>query len=117
MSAHVSSRRLVFGLIVGPIAALANQGLAYAAAPWACSHDRRSAMHVIPALCLVISIAATVSSLRAHRARSGNHHDDGAEDARSQFMAITGIGTGLFSSLVIVAQWAAIVIFAPCIRA
>jgi hypothetical protein len=31
-------------------------------------------------------------------------------------MALTAVGTSVLSSLVVIAQWAAVIVFAPCVR-
>lgn len=55
---------------------------------------------------------------RDWRATGGGVDDDQASVAsRTRFLAIAGMGIGVLSSLLVIAQWAAIVVFAPCMRA
>lgn len=109
---------LALGLLLGPVIALTNQELIYAADMWTCGHGYRGALHLIPLLCLIVTIGTAITAYRDWRA-AGAGVEDEAETvaARTRFLAIMGMGISVFSSLVVIAQWAAIVVFAPCMRA
>ena len=110
--------RLSLGMLLGPVVALSNQQLTYIAGDWACGHGIRAAVHVVPILCLAVSLATTIVAYRDWRAVGGGANDDaGTISARTRFMAICGIAIGAFSSAVILAQWAAVFVFGPCLRA
>jgi hypothetical protein len=106
------------GLLVGPIAALFNQGLIYVANMWACGAGTRLALHVVPALCLAVSVGAGLLA-RADWARvgRGTHAEEATVSSRSRFLALSGMATSALSALVILAQWLAIFVFDPCLRA
>ncbi len=109
---------LSLGVLLGPVIALTNQELIYAADTWTCGHGYRGTMHLIPLLCLAITIGAAITAYRDWRASGGGvEEEDATVDARTRFLAIMGIGISIFSSLVIIAQWAAIIVFNPCMRA
>ena len=106
------------GLLVGPVAALINEGTIYIATMWACGVGSRVALHVIPVLCLA---AAGAAGFTAHgdwrRVGKGVHDDEASVSARSRFLALGGIAVSALSALVILAQWLAIFVFGPCMRA
>ena len=108
----------MFGVLGGPIVALANQVLIYGANMWACGHGIRSVMHIVPAVCLAVTLVAAMMSYRSWTGVGGGAEDEAATIAtRTRFLAILGIAISVFSSLVILAQWTAILVFEPCMRA
>jgi hypothetical protein len=109
MSVRISSDRLAFAILLGPIAALTNQGVTYALTVSACGRYSTLPIHLVPALCLAMSLRSAFVGYRAYRRSTG--------ETRSRFMSIAAIGTGLFSSLVIIALWMALFAFSPCVRA
>jgi len=109
---------LSLGLLLGPIVALTNQELIYSANMWACGYGARGAMHIIPLLCLVVAIGAGITARRDWKAVGGGVHDEEATvEERTRFVALCGMALSFFSAAVIVAQWAAIFVFEPCMRA
>ena len=110
--------RLTIAALAGPVLALANQQLIYTANMWTCGHNMQHAAHVIPALCLIVTVFAGVTGYRAWRATGLTNDDEGhGLTARVRFLGIAGVGLNVFSSMVIVAQWVAILVFDPCMRA
>jgi hypothetical protein len=109
---------LSLGLLLGPIVALANQEMIYSANMWACGHGARGTMHVIPLLCLTVALGAGLTARRDWKAVGGGVHDEDATvEQRTRFVALLGMAMSAFSAAVIVAQWAAVVVFDPCMRA
>ena len=109
---------LSLGLLLGPVVALANQQLIYTVNMWACGHRMQPAMHVVPILCLIVTIGAAITAYRDWRAVGrGVEDEEGTVHTRTRFIAMLGIAISVFSALVIVAQWAAIFVFDPCMRA
>jgi hypothetical protein len=116
MSARESSE--AFAVVLGPVIALVNQQLIYMANMWTCGRNMQHAAHVIPAFCLIVTIGGCITSYRRWRATGGGAGDErAAEETRVRFLAMTAMALGVFSSLVIIAQWAAIFAFDPCMRA
>lgn len=109
---------LSLGVLLGPVVALVNQSLIYAANMWVCGRNLRGALHIIPALGLVVVAGTAVGAFL-----NWNVLGQGVEDerepvvARARFLALLGIAISIFSALVIVAQWLAIFVFQPCQRA
>lgn len=109
---------LSLGLLLGPIVALGNQQMIYSANMWACGNNGWGAMHLIPLLCLIVAIGAGLTARRDWKAVGGGVRDEEATVAeRTRFVALCGIFISAFSALVILAQWAAIFVFEPCMRA
>src|SRR6476659_9139167 len=117
MSARASSETLV-AVLAGPILALVNQGLMYSVNMWACGHGVRSVMHIVPIVCLCLAIAAAVFAYRTwQNVGRGTEDELATADAIARFLAILGLSIGVFSSVVILAQWASVFVFDPCARA
>lgn len=109
---------LSLGLVLGPLAALANQQLIYVVNMWACGHRQRGVMHLVPILCLIVVVATAVAAHLNWRALGRGFEDElGAVEARSRFIALLGMAISVFSAIVILAQWLAIFVFDPCMRA
>lgn len=109
---------LTLGLLVGPIAALINQELMYSVNMWACGHHLPLVVHAVPLVCLIVAIGAGLVARRDWRAVGGGVEDEEATvKTRTRFVALLGMMTSLFSSLVILAMWTAAFVFGPCMRA
>jgi len=109
---------LSLGLVAGPLAALANQELIYMVNMWSCGHREWGVMHLVPVLCLIVVVASAVAALFNWRAVGRGFEDElGAVEARSRFIALLDIAISALSAIVILAQWLAIFVFEPCMRA
>jgi len=109
---------LVLGWTLGPLVALWNQALIYQANIWACDRQQRWPIHLVPLLCLVVTIGIGVTAYRNWRSIGGGIEDEANDVAtRERFLAIGGVVISTFCTLVIVAQWTAVIVFAPCMRA
>jgi len=109
---------LSLGVLLGPIAALVTQSIIYAATSWTCGRDIGSTMHIIPALSFVVATGAGVAAYLNWRAvGKGVEDEHGAVATRTRFLALMGIAISAFSALLIIAMWASIFVFAPCMRA
>jgi Ni/Fe-hydrogenase subunit HybB-like protein len=117
MSARESSSWQPFLVVLGPVVALINQGSIYIVNMWACGHHSWSSMHVVPLLCLIVTATGTLVSLRLWRQRSSmatGESDTG--ESSSGLLTLAGVAIGAFSAAVIVAQWAAVITFDPCMQ-
>jgi hypothetical protein len=108
---------LSLGVLLGPIAALVNEGMIYVTNMWACGRGSQLALHVVPLVCLIVAVGAGVLAY-ADWGRVGRGAEDAAAtvDARSRFLALSGMATSAISALVILAQWLAIFVFGACMR-
>jgi hypothetical protein len=110
--------RLSLGVLLGPTVALINQQGIYSVNMWACGRGMRATMHIVPVLCLLVTLWAAWSAYSDWTAVGRGVEDEAATIAtRTRFLSLVGIAVSLFSSLVILAQWAAIFVFDPCMRA
>jgi hypothetical protein len=123
MSARESSEpatrlSLALVLLLGPLIALVAQSVIYAATSWTCGRDIGATMHIAPALALIISVGSGITAYLHYRdAGKGREDEHGGPTTRSRFVGMVGMGVSAFSSLGIIAMWASIFVFAPCMRA
>ena len=110
--------RLTLGVVAGPVAALANEELIYVTNMWACGTRMQPAMHIVPLICLLVTLAAAGMSWADWDAVGrGLEEEEASVDARSRFLALAGMGISALSALIILAQWLAIFVFGACMRA
>jgi len=116
MSARAYSDTTV-ALLAGPVLALVNQGLMYSVNVWACGHNMPSVMHIVPFICVCLSAASALVAFRRWTG-VGRGTDDEANsvDSHVRFLALLALAISIFSSMVILAQWASAVVFHPCAR-
>ena len=109
---------LTLGTVLGPIMMLVNEELIYVTNMWACGTGKQLAMHVVPLICLVVTLGAGFLAW-ADWVRTGRGVEDEAAtvDSRSRFLALSGMAISALSALVILAQWLAIFVFGACMRA
>ena len=108
---------LSLGVLLGPVAALVNQELIYVTNMWACGQGTQWAMHIVPIVCLLVTIGAGLLAWRDwHRVGRGIEESAATVDSRTRFLALGGMGISALSALVILAQWLAIFVFGACMR-
>ena len=109
---------LTLGIVVGPIAVLVNEELIYLTNMWACGTGKQLAMHVVPIICLVVTLGAALLAWRDwDRVGRGVEDEAATVDSRSRFLALGGMAISALSALLILAQWLAIFVFGACMRA
>jgi hypothetical protein len=109
---------LTLGIVAGPIAVLANEELIYVTNMWACGTGKQLAMHVVPIICLLVTLGAGLLAWRDwDRVGRGIEDEAATIDSRSRFLALGGIAISALSALLILAQWLAIFVFGACMRA
>jgi len=111
--------RLALGVLLPPAAVLTNQELIYMSGVWVCGLHYSAALHVVPVLCLILCAGAGVTSYRDwQRVGGGLEEEHGsAVVTRTRFLALCGMGVAAISALLTVAQWLAVFVFGPCMRA
>jgi hypothetical protein len=106
---------LSFGLIAGPLSALAMQMIAYNGVNWACGTGRMSAVHIVPALFLALTVVALLTAIRDWMTVGrGTHATRSTVADRTRFLSLCGIILSTFSAVLIVAMWIPLVVFDPC---
>jgi hypothetical protein len=109
---------LTLGLVLGPIVALINQQAIYSEDAWACGHDARGILHIIPLVCLIAVFAVALSAYNDwRRAGRGVEDEHGGVAARTRFVSMAGLAISALSMAIIIAQWFAVIMFGPCLRA
>jgi len=103
-------------MVGSPTVALINQQVIYAANMWACGHGLHAVLHIIPAVCVLVTLALAADSFVIWRSEH-RRSDPGPVTERVRFIALVGVAVSIFSSVVIIAQWASIFTFDPCMRA
>ncbi len=109
---------LWFGVLAGPLAVLANEQVEYAIVAWSCGQlDAVTSvlLHAVPIALIALSLASSLIAWR-HRTRPlDTFANIAAEDEdRRGFMSLVGIGIGIFSALVILAQWIPVFYMSAC---
>jgi hypothetical protein len=105
--------RTWFALFVAPLAALADQSIAFAAVGWACAHQLPIAVHTVHAVFLIITAGATAAAWHVWRAAQPTKSRDGTM-ARQHFMAGLASALGALSAAAIIAMWIPAWVIAPC---
>jgi hypothetical protein len=99
-------------LLLPPTAFLLNLGVAYALVDPACVAGSRAALHLVHAVCLLLTIAGGVIARGLLRRSDGTPPD--TQGSNRRFLAVTGLlSSGLFV-LVILAQWLPEFYVDPC---
>lgn len=112
----IGAGELWAGVLIGPIAALAQQEVNYALVLWACANARTWALHVVSFMALFVTVIAGILAYRHWARLRATEEDSGGAVGRGHFMAAVGALTSLLMALVIVAQWISIVLHTPCDR-
>jgi hypothetical protein len=109
---------LSVGVLTGPTVALVSMGIIYVSNAWACGVRSSLALHLIPLFCLAAAVGAGLLAYADwKRVGRGARVDEATVGDRTRFLALIGMGASAISALVIVAQWLAIFVFGPCMRA
>jgi hypothetical protein len=109
---------LSLGIVLGPLVALIHQETVYAVNMWACGRHLHATMHIVPVLSLVVVFGAAYGGYLNWNAIGRGVEDEHASIVtRTRFLALLGMTISIFSALVILAQWFAIFMFEPCMRA
>jgi hypothetical protein len=101
----------------GAFVVLLNLEVSYAMVDWACLSGNEWSLHVVHFVSLALTVAAAWLG-RVLWTRIGSDWPDPRPGAvsRSRFLAALGALGGLIFALVIVAQWAAVIVLGPCRR-
>jgi len=105
------------GMLVPPIATLAGMQVAYGLVDSACRHGGHdlSGVHVVRLLTLLVVLGAGFVAWREWRSVGVEHPGDGGGTAaRTRFTGWIGVFAAGVFSLVVIAQWLATFILAPC---
>jgi hypothetical protein len=113
----MSARRLALAVVLAPVAWLAYIQIAYALVPLACRHPgalTHAGLYGVAALLVVGVVAAVVLAWPAWRATDRADFDGAPPEGRTRFLALTGVGSGVFFLLVAIAGIVPLFLLAPC---
>ena len=107
--------RLIVGFLLGPAAWFTDLQASYAIVKWACAHDRRDVMLLLPVASLaVVGIGAWLCWSCWMLVRQRANTDGGTVEDRSFFLAITGLGVNATFALLIISSVAPRYFLSPC---
>src|SRR4051794_34436896 len=108
---------LWLGLLGGPVAWGAQLQVVYALAPWACEGGPPATLHLLTAACLCGSLGGGWVAWNNWKSAGGwPSATDAPPLGRARLMAALGLMTASLFSVVIVAQWLAVLMLDPCPR-
>ncbi len=107
--------RLSVGFLVGFAAVLWDQAVAFMATPWACSVEGRWSIHLVHLIFLVVAVIVGAIAWRDWRETGSSVRDDEATVVgRSRFLSLAGMAASVYSALIIIAMWIAVLFLGPC---
>jgi hypothetical protein len=107
--------KLWCAFIAAPLAWLIDLESSYAIVGWACSHDRRDVLFLIPAGCLgAIGVAAWLCWSAWNDLRREAEFEGGSVEDRSRFLAVIGLMMSATFALLVVTTFAARYLLSPC---
>jgi hypothetical protein len=111
---QVSTTELWWGILIGPLAWVLDQGLSYSVDQHACSTGKFYLLHTITAACFILASSGIVVALRQLRKVPAGEDDGGTPRDRSWFMAWLGILMSIEFAVVVLAMAVPKIILSPC---
>jgi len=106
---------LVLAVFLAPFAAMLHLQLSYMDVRHACRSASELRLHLESAVLLAVALVGVLLAWRGwHAVGATWPADEGGHDGRSRFLFLAGLLLGALFSLVIVAQWLAVFLLAPC---
>jgi hypothetical protein len=105
---------LWWGILIGPIAWVIDQGLSYSMDQHACSTGTFYELHLITACCFVLALSGLVVAWRQLRKVPSGEEEGGTPRDRSWFMAWLGILLSIQFAVVVVAMAVPKIVLSPC---
>lgn len=110
----VSTGELWWGILIGPVAWVIDQGLSYSIEQHACSTGKFYELHLITAACFVLALTGLFVAVRQLRKVPAGNDDGGTPRDRSWFMAWLGILMSVEFAVVVIAMAVPKIILSPC---
>jgi hypothetical protein len=116
---RVRAGRLWFGILCGPLAAVANEQIEYVVGAWSCGRfdvTSRYLLHAVPIVLILLCVVAGLVAWGEHTQPidASDEHATTADWSRRGFMAILGVGLSALGILVLLAQWMPVWYLSPC---
>jgi len=107
--------KLICGLLLGPLAWFIDLEISYATVKWACAHDRRDLILLIPLGTLALIAVATWCCWSSWAVlRNETTLDGGSVKDRSGFLAVVGLMMNATFALLVITTFAARYVLSPC---
>lgn len=107
--------KLIAALVLAPFAWLLDLQVSYAMVKWACEHDQRVLLLLIPIGSLaLVALAAWLSGSSWTELRRQAREDGGQIEDRSYFLAIVGLALSAVFALLILTSLAPRYFLSPC---
>lgn len=115
-TSHRSLPRTLAGLFVPPVAWFAALTISYFMVPWACGSAAGTvALHLVSLVMLAVAAGSGLLAWKAWRAVGDGWPGDAVGSAeRDRFLALLGTFSGGLFTLIILAQWLAVLMLDPC---
>jgi 4-amino-4-deoxy-L-arabinose transferase-like glycosyltransferase len=102
------------GVLLGPTAAMLNEGLSYSMTQHACSTGHVYVLHVSSACCFLLASASVwIARQQLSVVGDGSEHGAGPHN-RQWWMARAGVALGIGFALVIIAMAVPKILLSPC---
>jgi Na+/H+ antiporter NhaA len=103
-------------LLLAPLIAFANAGVAYALVSPGCARQDVTTLHLVCIVSLLVCVLVTFGAhLNWQRARTLAGAQEAPEQARHRFLSQVATLCGLLSTLVVLAEWLPVWMVSPCI--
>jgi hypothetical protein len=100
-------------IVVAPLLALADQGVAYALVAWSCAEQDRLLLNAVHAVFLGgIALTLWMAWRGLRPARAGIH--EGASQAPGAFFPLIGVWIAALAALSVAAMWITHIAVSPC---
>jgi hypothetical protein len=111
----VGLMKLVGGVLLAPLAWFLDLQISYAGVKWACAHDARFVLLLVPAATLTVIALSAWLSWSSWRQLQGNANLTGARmEDRSYFLALVGLGSSAVFALLVLTSLAPRYWLSPC---
>jgi hypothetical protein len=102
------------GMLLAPLLALADQGVAYALVPYGCSHQHSAGLHLTHAVFLLATLACAVLAWPVARPALPALQEGPGGIERQAMMGAVALGIAALSAAIVVALWIPQWVLPPC---
>lgn len=112
---HVGLMLLIGSLLIAPFAWLLDMQISYSLVKWACEHDRRGVLLLMPLGSLALIGVGTAMAWSCWMKLRGVGNEEGARMVdRSYFLALAALGMNAVFALLVLTSLAPRYVLSPC---